>query len=358
MYEVIVNSHVHTNLSDGHASYQEIAEAAISTGVDAVILTDHNVFVKGLDRFYYSNGKKVLLLAGLEVHDQLRYPQKNHLLVFFPVSDLSRFARVPSQLIQQAKSSGALTFLAHPIDPELKAFGEPDISWIDWEINGYTGIELWNGFSEIKGRSQNILDTLFYAFFPHYLAHQPLAATLKLWDDLIARGKPCVAVGGSDAHALQKKALWFTKTIFPYSYHFRAINNHLQLENPFSDDPGIAKIQLYEALTCGRSFIGYDLPFSTKAFSFYGQGKEGIVQMGETSGIMDGITFHIHLPAPAECVLLRDGHQVKVWKSGTSCTYITSRPGVYRVEAYTQYRGKRRGWIFSNPIYARNDDNK
>ncbi|MBA4420185.1 MAG: hypothetical protein C0391_03470 [Anaerolinea sp.] len=358
MYEVIVNSHVHTYLSDGHASYQEIAEAAIKAGLDAVILTDHNVFVRGMDRFYHSNGKKVLLLAGLEVHDQLRYPQKNHLLAFFPTADLSRFASEPSQLIQHAISTGALTFLAHPVDPEMRAFGEPDISWVDWEIKGYTGIELWNGFSEIKGRSRNILDTIFYAFFPHYLAHQPLTATLKLWDDLIAKGKPCVAIGGSDAHALQKKALWFTKTIFPYAYHFRAINNHLQIENPLSDHVEIAKIQLYEAFSRGRSFIGYELPFPTKGFSFCGQGMKGTVQMGETSGIKGGITFHVHLPALAECTLLKDGHQVKIWKNSTNCTYITDKPGVYRVEVYTHYLGKRRGWIYSNPIYARNDDGK
>jgi hypothetical protein len=28
-------------------------------------------------------------------------------------------------------------------------------------------------------------------------------------------------------------------------------------------------------------------------------------------------------------------------------------PGVYRVEAYIEFKGKRRGWIFSNPIYVK-----
>jgi len=33
--------------------------------------------------------------------------------------------------------------------------------------------------------------------------------------------------------------------------------------------------------------------------------------------------------------------------------HIATDAGVYRVEAYRNYLGLRRGWIFSNPIYVR-----
>ena len=49
----------------------------------------------------------------------------------------------------------------------------------------------------------------------------------------------------------------------------------------------------------------------------------------------------------------KDGKPVKTWRMRENCTYITSEPGVYRVEAYIHFRGRRRGWIFSNPIYIR-----
>ena len=41
------------------------------------------------------------------------------------------------------------------------------------------------------------------------------------------------------------------------------------------------------------------------------------------------------------------------WKKQQACAHITSEPGVYRIEAYRRYLGRRRGWIFSNPIYVR-----
>ncbi|NTU74802.1 MAG: hypothetical protein HGA86_01615, partial [Anaerolineaceae bacterium] len=52
------------------------------------------------------------------------------------------------------------------------------------------------------------------------------------------------------------------------------------------------------------------------------------------------------------CKLIRDGETVKTWGERQVCTYITNDPGVYRVEAYINFLGKRRGWIFSNPVYV------
>ena len=48
MYEIIVNLHMHTRYSDGSGTHKDIAEAAIDAGVDAVIVTDHNVLVNGV----------------------------------------------------------------------------------------------------------------------------------------------------------------------------------------------------------------------------------------------------------------------------------------------------------------------
>jgi hypothetical protein len=99
--------------------------------------------------------------------------------------------------------------------------------------------------------------------------------------------------------------------------------------------------------------VGYDLPASTKGFRFTAQGKDGIAHMGEEISPKFGLTFSIRLPRPAECHLLKDGQVVKVWKKRDTCTYITSEPGVYRVEVYIEYLGKNRGWIYSNPIYVK-----
>ena len=30
----------------------------------------------------------------------------------------------------------------------------------------------------------------------------------------------------------------------------------------------------------------------------------------------------------------------------------TDRPGAYRVQAFKRYAGRKRGWVYSNPIYV------
>ena len=82
MNELIVNLHMHTTYSDGTGTHADIVQAALQTGLDVVITTDHNVLVNGPAGYYQDGDRKVLLLIGEEVHDQTLNPQKNHLLVF------------------------------------------------------------------------------------------------------------------------------------------------------------------------------------------------------------------------------------------------------------------------------------
>ncbi len=83
------------------------------------------------------------------------------------------------------------------------------------------------------------------------------------------------------------------------------------------------------------------------------QGKDGVGHMGDELLCHEGVTLQIRLPLRTECRLLCNGKTVKTWYKRENCTYIASEPGVYRVEAYIHFQGRRRGWIFSNPIYIR-----
>lgn len=355
MEEISLNLHIHTHYSDGSGSHEEIARAASEAGLDVIITTDHNVLVDGKEGYYTFDGRRVLLLVGEEVHFQARHPQKNHLLVFGTNREMATFAPDVQNLINQVRSSGGSSFIAHPIDPALPMFGEDDISWEAWSVHGYTGIELWNGFSELKSVVKNKLDAIWYAFFPQYMAHGPLPQTLKIWDNLLAGGAKVAAVGGSDAHALHKSLGPIHKIIFPYQFHFSAVNNHLILPNPLRGDLAYDRGAILSALARGNSFIGYDLPASTRGFRFSAHNLRGNAIMGDEITLEDGVTLQVKLPSNAELRLLCDGDVVKEWKNTTTGAHITTRPGVYRVEAYTQFLGKRRGWIFSNPIYVRSN---
>ncbi|HXF86041.1 MAG TPA: CehA/McbA family metallohydrolase [Anaerolineales bacterium] len=357
MHEIVVNLHMHTRYSDGSGTHKDIAQAAIKTGLDAVIVTDHNVLVQGVEGYYRHSSSRgtsrVLLLVGQEVHDQDRDPQKNHLLIFNSNRDLSGLADDPQALINGVTEAGGICFIAHPKDPAAPAFHEPDISWENWEVEGYTGIELWNGLSELKTVVPTKLHALFYAFFPQFIARVPLEETLRRWDELLSGGKRVVAIGGSDAHAMHMRMGPLHRVIFPYEFHFRTINTHVFIPEPLTGDVPTDKKMIYNALANGHCFVAYDLAASARGFRFKAKGLETSAIMGDEISVKGGVTLQAHLPSPADIHLIKDGARIGAWRQTYACTYIATEPGVYRVEVYRNYLGRKRGWIFSNPIYVR-----
>lgn len=351
MEEIVINLHMHTTYSDGHVSHAEIAKAAISAGLDAVIVTDHNVWVNGPEDYYKDGKRRVLLLVGEEIHDQARIPQKSHLLVFGAGRELATLAWDIPRLLVEVRRAGGIAFIAHPKDPAAPAVGEGDISWEDWQVQGYTGIELWNSMSEFKSLLKSKLHAIHYAFSPNRIAHGPPPEVLEKWDQLLASGQRVVAIGGSDAHALPARLGPIRRTLFPYEFHFRCINTHLLSPQPLNGDIETDRRLVLDALARGRAFVGYDLPASTRGFRFTAQGLDKTITMGEEISAQKGVTLQIRLPRPTEVCLIKDGKRIKTWQRHETCAFITSDPGAYRVEAYINYLGKRRGWIFSNPIY-------
>jgi hypothetical protein len=353
MEELVINLHMHTTYSDGSGQHADIGRAALKSGLDAVLVTDHNILVQGVDAYYKEGKKSCLLLACEEIHDQDRDPQKNHLLVFDTHEELAGLADHPQTLIDAVRRQGGLCFLAHPVDPAMPAFGQTDISWEDWEATGYTGLELWNGFSELKIVAHNVPEALFYAFFPEFLPHGPHPKTLEIWDGLLARGQRVVAVGGADAHALKMNLGPIHRTIYPYEYHFSTINTHLLTPVRLTGERELDRKMLFDALGNGHCFVGNDLPAPTRGFRFLGYGKDNqIFQMGDEIRLDGTVTLQIKLPARAELRLMKDGICIQA-VHGQALAHVTDEPGVYRVEAYKTFLGRRRGWIFSNPIYIR-----
>jgi hypothetical protein len=185
------------------------------------------------------------------------------------------------------------------------------------------------------------------------VARGPFPEAIRKWDELLADGRRLVALGGTDAHAFPGHLGPLKRTLFPYEFHFRAINTHLLVPNPLSGDVYEDRRQILDAMRLGHAFIGYDLPAPTHGFRFTGHGKDGLAQMGDEISAQSGVTLQIRLPQRTACRLLRQGKVIKTWNNRDTCTYITTEPGVYRVEVSIHYLGRKRGWIFSNPIYIR-----
>jgi hypothetical protein len=351
-FEYLGNLHLHTPYSDGHVSHEGIAKAAIQAGLDFIVTTDHNLWVGGIDGYRTMGTKRVLLITGEEVHDQKRDPQKNHLLVYETGMEMATFAKDPQKLIDEVNRMGGLAFIAHPVDPEAPAFNELDLSWETWDIDGYVGLEIWNFMSEFKSLLKSFPRALFYSYNPTQIASGPFEKTLLKWDSLLSEGKRVVAIGGADGHAFPIRMGPLRRTLFPFTFHFRTVNTHILIEEPLSGDTDIDRKRIFQAIRRGHCFVGYDLPASTKGFRFVGIGNQGQVLMGDTLHSEFGATLQIKLPLRTSLRLIRNGEEVKQWNHTEVAIYTANEPGAYRVEAFILYKGKMRGWIYSNPIYV------
>lgn len=353
MHEFIVNVHNHTRYSDGSKTHRELALAAGRAGIDAVVVTDHNLLVKGLSGYYPVGDRNILIIVGEEIHDRTLMPQKNHLLAFGITEELSGLASNTQNLITQISRHQGVSFIAHPFEDALALFNETDITWENWQVSGYTGIELWNGLSELKTVIKSKIHAVFYALFPAYLAHGPNIQAMQKWDGLLNKGCVVSGIGGTDSHELSLKMGPLKRKIFPYEWHYQTINNHLILNEPLSGEADGDISRVVQAFSNGNFFIGYDLPMPTTGFRFYGSGATRQILMGEITDLSTSITLQISLPSTARTVLYRDGVSVAEWMDNEKCTYIVTEPGVYRCQCFIRYLGKERTWIISNPIYIR-----
>jgi hypothetical protein len=348
LHEYVGNLHIHTPYSDGAWYHAEIAEAALAAGLDWFIVTDHNVWVDGVEGYYGPDpAKQVLLLVGEEVHDVRRDPQANHLLVLGADKELAQYAPDTQELIDQVVAADGLCFIAHPHEKSAPLFDEGEIPWVNWDVSNYTGLEIWNYMSEFKGYLESKLAALRSALHPERVISGPYPETLAIYDRLLSQGKLVRIVGGSDVHGHEYSMGPIHRVIFPYEYVFRCVNTHILARTPMLGD-----LEHDKGLVLNALRVGYDLPAPTEGFRFSAQGHGTRAIMGERIRLEHGVTLQIVTPRNATIRLLYNGEVVTEEPESNAVTYIASKPGIYRVEAYIHFQGKLRGWIFSNPIFV------
>lgn len=355
LHELIGNVHMHTPYSDGEASHEGIARAGRAAGLDFVIVTDHNVLVKGVEGYYGDDESgQVLLLTGEEVHDRQRLPQCNHMVIFGASRELAACAHDPQQLIDAADAAGGMSFLAHPHDPPLTGFKEPAIPWQDLGVQRFTGLEIWNYMSAFKGvlNSGNRLHQVRAAFRPEDFMTGPAPETLALWDDLLGQERRVVGIGGSDAHGTTYRIGPLEHVVFPYDYLFNCVNVHVLAPQPLSGDAQADSAMIYRAIRAGNVFIGYDLLGSTRGFRFSATGQSNSTIMGGSIRLGPGVTLQALAYERSHFRLLRHGQVVAEASGRENLTHTATRSGAYRVEVWREFRGRERAWILSNPIYV------
>jgi hypothetical protein len=339
---------MHTVLSDGTKTHAELARCAEEAGLDFVIVTDHNVYEPDLEGWIGST----LVLVGEEVHDPQRELQSSHILCFGIDKGCAEHAADPQAVIDAVVAQGGQAFLAHPFERDVAEFlPEPNISWRDWEVDGYEGIELWNYMSEFKSVLKSKAQALLYAYAPTLAIKGPYRETLEKWDELL-RERPVSVFGGSDAHGTVYHMGPIAREVHPYEYLFRCVNTHLLSEEPLTGDLEYDRAVIYRALGAGHGFLGYEQSAPIDGFSFWARSGDQEATMGETLALKETIELRVSAPRRARLRLRRDGRTLAETHDD-HLALLACRPGVYRVEAYRRYRGRQRGWIFSNPIYVR-----
>jgi len=357
--EYVGNVHLHTTCSDGTATHEEIVRIAQSAGLDFVIPTDHNVLVKGKEGWY----GHTLLLVGEEVHDTQRVPEANHYLAFNITEDVASYAKNPQALIDAVNAQGGFGFIAHPFEHSAPLVNEAAFPWVDWTVTGYTGLEIWNYMSEFKAHLPNTLQAVLLVYFPQAAMRGPFPETLARWDELL-RTRKVVAICGSDAHAITYHLGPLLREVFSYRHLFRASNLHILTEETFNGQLDHDKKVIYDALREGHCFTAYDLLGEARGFRFTatsamlvtdcksGGSKTAEAIMGDEITLQSQVLFEVSSPQRAYIRLLRDG-TIVAHTRGKKLHHTAREQGVYRVEAYRRCFFRKRGWVFTNPIYVR-----
>ncbi|MFQ5854270.1 MAG: CehA/McbA family metallohydrolase [Anaerolineae bacterium] len=347
MHEYVGAVHMHTVHSDGTATHDEIAFIAGRAGLDFVIVTDHNVRVPEAEGRYGD----VLLLVGEEIHDPDRELESSHLLVFGAGCSLAEHAAEPQVLIDAVWDAGGLSFIAHPFERSAAYAGERDLNWRDWDVDGYTGLELWNTMSEFKSHVLDLPRALLMAYFPYIGLRGPPPETLARWDKLLASGRRVAIIGGPDAHGTIYRKGPLVRPVLSYEWLFQAVRLHILCDKPFNGDVDRDAAHVYGAIGAGRAFVAYDWIGDAAGFHFVARSSDKEAGMGqELPSTSDVVTLEVISPLPARLRLIRHG-RVVAEHHGRTLRYKAGAPGAYRVEAYRRHLLRRRGWVFTNPIY-------
>ncbi len=190
--------HAHSYLShDSRGTIAEIAAAAKSAGVAAVLLTNHpktDVDVVTAGQTDAVDG--VMFFAGSETNGFLVFPGDGKL----PLLNVGE-----QELVKSIGNSHGLIFIAHPEEHK------------DWSLTGLTGTEIYNTHADFKDESElvaalrpsdaagygKLLSVLggFKAYPQECFAalFDPPAENLARFDELAKDGSPA-AIAGNDSH--------------------------------------------------------------------------------------------------------------------------------------------------------------
>ncbi len=372
------NLHVHSHWShDSVGTVDEIVAAARATGTSVLMFSEHpadhyDFFVDG------NQGLKdgVLMIPGAEMQGFLAYP-KMSLRGVTPTS--------PQELSDLIRGRDGQIFVSH-LEERM-----------DWQIQGVTGVEIYNTHADFKDE-KNMISALKNPFRMIQMAElirtypqESFAALqnypsdyLKRWDEL-NQIAPHTGVSANDAHqnvgfvirwtagnkgqledALGEKILEMDLAAVPdsealrknkqlgdvifsmyldrYENSLRHVGTHLLLTD-------LSEHSVRECLDAGRAFVAFDWIADSTGFDFAANSETMRHEMGSQVTLSPALALKAVAPLPVHWRLICNGDVISE-SDGNSLNSEVTKPGVYRCEAWLDVAGTRMIWILSNPIYV------
>lgn len=373
------NLHVHSAFShDSRGQIEEIIAAAKAAGTQVLMFTEHpadtyDFFVEG----HQGTRDGVLLIPGAEMKGFLVFPTQS-------VQGLD--GGTPQEFSDLVRGRSGLMFLSH-LEERM-----------DWQIQGLTGVEIYNTHADFKDERKliaalrnpmwliNSADS--FRKFPQeaFSALQDYPADyLRRWDELCERA-PQTGVSANDAHqnvglvvrlaegnkaqiddALGNnlfeldagtnpavmallKGRKIGDTLFElrldrYAQSLQHVGTHLLMKE-------LSRDAVWDSLESGRAYVAFDWLADATGFDFAAISNTARHEMGSRPVLEPGMRLRGQAPLEADWKLLRAG-KVVVESKGLTLDFPLAEPGNYRVEVWLKIAGGKAIWILSNPIYVR-----
>jgi hypothetical protein len=336
--------HVHTTLSDGLGSVEEVAAAAKRAGAQWVVLADHNELAPGGPR--YVDG--VLIVPSTEISSV-----PGHVVGLGLSHPLTRAERTGDAL-EAIRAHGGFPVAAHPVN--RKRPYEP------LDVPGLGGMEVLSLDDQFRDALANpavlIPAALAYPGGPELAAARLLgerSGSLARWKELL-RHRPLPAFCSIDAHGHP-----------PYDGMMRTLAMYALAGAAPTGDASRDAPRLLEALRSGRSFCGIDFYGSAAGFRFFAEGEGPSASSGQGSGAALGesvalsskpvLTVELaYRPLPSDGMISITCAGGPIVQGPVAVGRLALRGGTgacwAEVTAKSPFSAQAL-WVVSNPIYVR-----
>ena len=339
--------HLHSTFSDGLGTAAEICRTAAAQNLDFVILTDHGRPNRAASAA--TSWREGTLLIGAS---EFSLHAGHMAAAGYHVPDYE-FPPEAQEAIDEVARDKGVTFISHPLDNR--------IPWTDWDVRGFTGIEIISLYQMAK---KNLLYGL--TLFPlQYLLSPDYALTafisypkreLEIWDRFNRQGK-YFAIYALDSHAklaLGKKV----RFRFPsYAATFKIMRVYVKVDRELDRDAATAAATVIASLRRGNFFSVIESLAAANGFDFHYLEADGrAVEMGGSAAQAGGsLLLRLPFPFTTDVRIMKDGNLFRLIKDNRrqEIRVDVNESGVYRCEIFLHSgRLSRLPWILANPIFV------